>query len=79
MDNVEIGGHSSLHSSYIVYTNSGLRALEGLLNWSMTLVFIFLCATNQAKALTLDETFDFQINLVGWKGRQSEEERFYWE
>ena len=25
-----------------------------------------MCATNQANALTLDETFDFQINLVGW-------------
>ena len=27
-----------------------------------------MCAANQAKTLTLDETFDFQIKLVGWKG-----------
>ena len=33
----------------------------------MSLVFTFLCVTNQAKALTLDETFDFHINLIGWK------------
>lgn len=28
------------------------------------LVFAFLCAMNQAKALTLDETLEFYINLV---------------
>ena len=37
----------------------GLSALKGLLNCTMSLVFIFLCATNQANALTIDETFDF--------------------
>ena len=34
----------------------------------MSLVFIFLCATNQANALNIDETFDFYKNLGGWKG-----------
>ena len=33
--------------------------MKGLLNCTMSLVFIFLCATNQANALTIDETFDF--------------------
>lgn len=31
----------------------------------MSFVFTFLSATNRAKALTLDETFDFHKKLVG--------------
>lgn len=38
----------------------------------MLLVFAFLCATNQAKALTLDETLEFHINLVGEKRTKSD-------
>ena len=30
----------------------------------MLLVFTFLCATNQEKALTLDGSLDYHINLV---------------
>ena len=44
---------------------SGLRALKGLLNCSMSLVFTFLCATNHAKALTLEGTLDLHKKLVG--------------
>ena len=36
----------------------------------MSLIFTLLCATNQVKPLTLVETFDFHINLVGWKGTE---------
>ena len=38
---------------------------------SMSLVFIFLCATNQAKAPTLKGTFVFHKKLVGQKGKES--------
>ena len=51
---------------------SGLRALNGLLSCSMSLVFTFLCVTKQAKALTLDETLDFHKNLVVWKEIESD-------
>ena len=50
----------------------GLRALKGLFNCSMSLVFTFLCATNQAKALTLEGTFVFHKKLAGEKGIESE-------
>ena len=43
----------------------GLRTLEGFFNYGMSLVFIFSCATNQAKVLIL--AFDYYKNLVGWK------------
>ena len=36
----------------------------------MSLIFTLLCATNEVKPLTLVETFDFHINLVGWKGTE---------
>ena len=39
--------------------------LWGLLNCSKSLVFTFLCATNHAKALTFEGTFDLQINFDG--------------
>ena len=35
------------------------------------MVVTFLCVTNQAKALTLDETLDFHKNLIGWKETES--------
>ena len=50
---------------------SGLRALWGLLNCSKSLVFTFLCATSQAKALTLKGTWEFHTNLVGKSGDKS--------
>lgn len=34
----------------------------------MTLVFTFLCVTNQAKALTCDEAFDCHNNLARKNG-----------
>ena len=33
----------------------------------MSLMFTFLCATNQAKDFTLKRTWDFQTKLVGKK------------
>ena len=45
----------------------GPRDLKSLLNCSLSLVFIFLCDTNQEKALTLDKTLYFHINQVGEK------------
>ena len=47
---------------------SGLRAFWGLLNCSKSLVFTFLCAISQTKALTLNETWEFHTNLVGKSG-----------
>ena len=47
---------------------SGQGALKGLLNCSMSLVFTFLCATNQVKTMTLEGTLDFHKKLAGWKG-----------
>ena len=44
---------------------SGLRALKGLLNYNMSLVFTLLYATNQAKAMTLEGTLDFHKKLIG--------------
>ena len=38
--------------------------MNGLLNCSMSLVFTFLCATNQARALTFERAFDLHKNLV---------------
>ena len=38
----------------------------------MSLIFIFLWATNQAKALTLEETFEFYKKLAGWKAIEFE-------
>ena len=52
---------------------SGLRALWGLLNYSKSLVFTFLYATNQTKDLTLKGTWEFQTNLVGKTGGESEQ------
>ena len=49
---------------------SRLRALNDLLNCSMSLVCTFLCATNQAKAMILEETLDFHKNFAGWKGTE---------
>ena len=43
---------------------SRLRALKGLLNYNMSLVFTFLYAINQAKTLTLEGTFDFHKKLA---------------
>ena len=37
----------------------GLRTLKGLLNYNMPLVLTFICATNQAKVMTLEKTLDF--------------------
>ena len=51
---------------------SGLSALYGLLNCSKSLVFTFLCITNQTKDLTLKETWEFQTNLVGKTGGEPE-------
>ena len=34
----------------------------------MSLVLTFLCTTNQAKALTFEGAFDFQINLAEGNG-----------
>ena len=42
----------------------GLRVLKGLLNFSMSLFFTFLCGTNQVKALTLEGTFDIYKKLA---------------
>ena len=50
----------------------GLRDLKGLLNYSMSFVFTFLCATNQVEILTLDGTSDFHINLAREKGTISD-------
>ena len=50
---------------------SGLRALWGLLNCSKSLVFTFLYATSQTKALTLKGTWKFHTNLVGENGDKS--------
>ena len=47
---------------------SRLRDLEGFLNFSMSLVFTYLCVSSQTKTLTLKETLDFHINLVVQKG-----------
>ena len=57
----------SANSPYLIHNLqiSGLRALWGLLNCSKSLVFTFLCATNQTKDLTLKGTWEFQTNLVG--------------
>ena len=41
--------------------------LKDLLKCSMSSVFTILCATNQTNVLTLDDTLDFHINLVGEK------------
>ena len=41
---------------------SGLRVLKSLLNCNMLLVFTFLWAINQAKALALEGTFEFHKN-----------------
>ena len=57
----------SIHNLHM----SGLIALWGLLNCSKSLVFTFLCATSQIKALTLKGTWDFQTNLVGKNGDES--------
>ena len=38
----------------------------------MSLVFTYLCATNQGENLTLDGTLDFHINLVQEKGITSD-------
>ena len=54
---------------------SGLSALWGLLNCSKSLVLTFLYATNQTKDLTLKGTCEFQTNLVGNTGGDSE----YWD
>ena len=45
----------------------GLRALQDLLNCSMSLVFTFLCATSQVKTFFLDETSDMHKKIFGWK------------
>ena len=39
----------------------------------MSLVFIFLSTTNQAKAFTFGGAFDFQIKLLGRKGIRLED------
>ena len=44
----------------------------------MSLVNIFLCATNQAKVFTLNGTFNFQINLTEWKGIDSDNLNKVW-
>ena len=49
-----------------------VRTLKGLLNCNISLIFTFLWATNQAKALTLEETFEFYKKLAGWKGIEFE-------
>ena len=51
---------------------SGLSALWGLLNCCKSVVLTFLWATNQTKNLTLKETWEFQTNLVGKTGGESE-------
>ena len=63
----------SVDSLYSIHNlqMSGLRALWGLLNCSKSLVFTFLCATSQTKALTLKGTWDFHTNLVGKNGDES--------
>lgn len=38
----------------------------------MLLVFAFLCATNQVKALTLDETLEFHLIWLGKKRIESD-------
>ena len=50
----------------------GLKVLKGFLNSSMSLVSIFLSATNQIKVMTLEGTLDFHKKLVGWKGIEFE-------
>ena len=62
--NEEKDDQSILHFSCIKCINKGLRDLYGLLNCSMSLVFTFLCTTNQAKARTFKGAFDFQTNLA---------------
>lgn len=42
----------------------GLRVLQGLLNYNMSLIFTLLCTTSQAKALALDGALNFQIKLA---------------
>ena len=57
----------SIHNLHM----SRLRALWGLLNCSKPLVFTFLCATSQTKALTFKGTWDFRTNLVEKNGDES--------
>ena len=56
-------------------TNVGTKCFVGLLNCSKSLVLTFLWATNQTKDLTLKGTWEFQTNLVGKAGGESE----YWD
>ena len=51
---------------------SGLSALWGLLNCSKSLVLTFLWVTNQTKDLILKGTWEFQTNMVGKTGGDSE-------
>ena len=49
----------------------GLRALNDLVNCSMSLGFTFLCTINQAKAMTLEGTLGFHKKLARWKETNS--------
>ena len=40
------------------------EVLKGPLNYNMSTIFTFLCATNLARALALEGTFDFHKKLV---------------
>ena len=59
---------SMLHTQLIDVRTENL----GLLNSSKSLVFTFLCATNQTKDLTLKGTWDFQTKLVEKTGDELE-------
>lgn len=60
---------------------SRLQALNSLLNCSISLVFIFLCATNQARVMTLEGGSWFQqkfswVETINWTRLRK---RVYWE
>ena len=50
----------------------GFERMINRLNYSTSLVFTFLCATNHAKTLTLKGTFDFHKKIAGKKGTEFE-------
>lgn len=53
--------------------HSRLRALSGPCFWSISLVLTCLQATNCAKVFTLEGALDFQMKLVGSKGREEDQ------
>ena len=59
----------SLSHTQLTYVRT--KSFVWFLNCSKSLVFTFLCATNQTKDLTLKGTWEFHTNLVGKCGEKS--------